>query len=123
MKIKNMNLTLYSIGVNREDGGSKFFYPVLSYHVVDASHVKEVRLDVMLQNRNAVKRVFVGASYITLQVNSDYQVFDLDKGVLRGSFSMEEYGEMVGFHANSFLCMKNLTATLISGKGFIVKRM
>lgn len=124
MGILSLEIKFSKIGVNQLSSNqdkiqkSVTYIPVAVVQFEGESKKKRIYLSSIVSDKKSIKQVVVGDTFICLQIDDEYKVYNLD-GVLQGSIPSEKYGSLLQVNENSFILLKESTITFISDKGEI----
>lgn len=125
MGIQSIEIKFSKIGVNQLDSNQGkilkgiTYMPVAAVQFEGESKKKRIYLSSMVSDKKIIKQVIGGDTFICLQINDEYKVYNLD-GALQGSISSVEYGNLLQVNEDSFILLKGSLITLINDKGEIV---
>lgn len=122
MGILSLEIKFSKIGVNQLSSNqdkiqkSVTYIPVAVVQFEGESKKKRIYLSSIVSDKKSIKQVVVGDTFICLQIDDEYKVYNLD-GVLQGSIPSEKYGSLLQVNENSFILLKESTITIINDKG------
>ncbi len=121
MRIVSMEVKFSKIGMTRINQPRQVCYmPVAVIQFEGGSKKKRIYLQGVISNKKSVKQVFAGETFIALLIDDDFRIYDID-GNISGQVSANDYGQLIQVNEDSFVLLKDRTATWISDKGEVIK--
>lgn len=121
MGIINLQLKFSKIGVNSLNQPRKMCYmPIAVIQFENQSKKKRIQLEDIIYDKESVKYVIFGETYIAILINEDFSIYNLE-GRKQGSVNNSNYGELIQVNEDSFILCKDRVVTWINDKGEIVK--